>query len=225
MQASGCPRGWLSFRGHCYGYFGQELTWRKAEVGAGLGAGLAGGSLAAPPAPTYLPCPCQAWCKATRGGGHLASLHTPEEHRALAAFIAQCQRREEEEEDVWIGLYHRVKAPTLAAPVPPPATPVPPLTATRPGRRARRGRGWTGPRGATRRGSGTMAPRGGSAPPWRTPRVRGHPGHGGGHDTPGCWWALAAPQRSPELLRSAGFMFWEDDACSERKPFVCKFAV
>uniref|UniRef100_A0A663E250 C-type lectin domain-containing protein n=1 Tax=Aquila chrysaetos chrysaetos TaxID=223781 RepID=A0A663E250_AQUCH len=79
-----CPRGWLDFGGHCYGYFGQELTWRQAEVGAG-------GS--------------------SRGGCHLASLHTPEEHRALAAFIARRQRREEEEEEnVWIGLYHRSQA-------------------------------------------------------------------------------------------------------------------
>ncbi|XP_064297768.1 rheacalcin-1-like [Phalacrocorax carbo] len=82
VQASKCPRGWLDFRDHCYGYFGQELTWRKAE----------------------------AWCRAARGGCHLASLHTPEEHRALAAFIAQRQRREEEEENVWIGLYHRGQA-------------------------------------------------------------------------------------------------------------------
>ncbi|XP_064905542.1 dromaiocalcin-1-like [Columba livia] len=78
-QANKCPRSWLDFRGHCYGYFGRELSWRKAE----------------------------AWCKATRGGCHLASLHTPEEHRALAAFIAQRQHRDEEEESVWIGLYHR----------------------------------------------------------------------------------------------------------------------
>ncbi|XP_075364928.1 dromaiocalcin-1-like [Mycteria americana] len=82
VRATKCPRGWLSFRGHCYGYFGQELTWRKAE----------------------------ARCKAARGGCHLASLHTPEEHRAIAAFIAQRQRREEEEEDVWIGLCHRGRA-------------------------------------------------------------------------------------------------------------------
>uniref|UniRef100_A0A8C4V5K3 C-type lectin domain-containing protein n=1 Tax=Falco tinnunculus TaxID=100819 RepID=A0A8C4V5K3_FALTI len=75
-----CPRGWLDFSGQCYGYFGQEFTWRKAE----------------------------AWCRATRGGCHLASLHSPEEHRALATFITQHQRREEEEENVWIGLYYQV---------------------------------------------------------------------------------------------------------------------
>ncbi|XP_074000330.1 dromaiocalcin-1-like [Numenius arquata] len=79
VQASKCPRGWLELRGHCYGYVSQELSWRKAE----------------------------AWCQAAHGGCHLASLHSPEEHRALAAFLAQRQRREEEEESVWIGLYHR----------------------------------------------------------------------------------------------------------------------
>ncbi|XP_027525683.1 dromaiocalcin-1-like [Corapipo altera] len=77
-EATKCPRGWLSFGGHCYGYFGQGLSWRKAE----------------------------AWCQATRGG-HLASLHSPEEHRALAAFIAQRPRREDEDDSVWIGLHQR----------------------------------------------------------------------------------------------------------------------
>uniref|UniRef100_A0A8C3QD02 Uncharacterized protein n=1 Tax=Geospiza parvula TaxID=87175 RepID=A0A8C3QD02_GEOPR len=71
--ATRCPRGWLSFGGHCYGYFGQPLSWRRAE----------------------------AWCQATRGG-HLASLHSPEEHRALAAFLAR-----RPEESVWIGLQRR----------------------------------------------------------------------------------------------------------------------
>uniref|UniRef100_A0A674HTA0 C-type lectin domain-containing protein n=1 Tax=Taeniopygia guttata TaxID=59729 RepID=A0A674HTA0_TAEGU len=95
-EATRCPRGWLAFGGHCYGYFGQQLSWRRAE----------------------------AWCQATRGG-HLASLRSPEEHRALAAFIARRPRGEEEEEEkererdrdrererdresVWIGLRHRV---------------------------------------------------------------------------------------------------------------------
>uniref|UniRef100_A0A8C5NTC1 C-type lectin domain-containing protein n=1 Tax=Junco hyemalis TaxID=40217 RepID=A0A8C5NTC1_JUNHY len=75
--ATRCPRGWLSFEGHCYGYFGQQLSWRRAE----------------------------AWCQATRGA-HLASLHSPEEHRALAAFLA---RRPDKEESVWIGLHRRVR--------------------------------------------------------------------------------------------------------------------
>uniref|UniRef100_A0A8C5NSY4 C-type lectin domain-containing protein n=1 Tax=Junco hyemalis TaxID=40217 RepID=A0A8C5NSY4_JUNHY len=74
LGATRCPRGWLSFEGHCYGYFGQQLSWRRAE----------------------------AWCQATRGA-HLASLHSPEEHRALAAFLA----RRDKEESVWIGLHRR----------------------------------------------------------------------------------------------------------------------
>ncbi|XP_074428694.1 rheacalcin-1-like [Larus michahellis] len=80
-QANKCRRGWLELRGHCYGYVRQELSWRKAE----------------------------GWCQAAGGGCHLASLHSPEEHRALAAFVAQRRREEEEEEEegVWIGLYHR----------------------------------------------------------------------------------------------------------------------
>ncbi|XP_077034132.1 dromaiocalcin-1-like [Agelaius phoeniceus] len=93
-EATRCPRGWLSFEGHCYGYFGQQLSWRRAE----------------------------AWCQATRGG-HLASLHSPEEHRALAAFLARRPRRGEDDEEgekdrdrdrdrdrdesVWIGLHRR----------------------------------------------------------------------------------------------------------------------
>ncbi|XP_057274670.1 dromaiocalcin-1-like, partial [Pezoporus wallicus] len=84
VQAGPCPREWLSRGGHCYGYFGQELSWRRAE----------------------------AWCKAARGGGWPRC--TPPEHRALAAFISQSQRqqrhrhqhpqREEEDDDdnVWI---------------------------------------------------------------------------------------------------------------------------
>uniref|UniRef100_A0A493TDG6 C-type lectin domain-containing protein n=1 Tax=Anas platyrhynchos platyrhynchos TaxID=8840 RepID=A0A493TDG6_ANAPP len=79
VQANKCPKGWLDFRGSCYGYFGQELTWRKAE----------------------------AWCKVIHAGCHLASLHSPEEHAAVARFIAKFQRREEED-NVWIGLHHWV---------------------------------------------------------------------------------------------------------------------
>ncbi|XP_071590435.1 struthiocalcin-1-like isoform X2 [Heliangelus exortis] len=87
-QDPGCPRGWLQWGGHCYGYFGQELSWRQAE----------------------------ARCRALRGGGHLASLQTPAEHRALAAFAARHRGEEEEEgererererESVWIGLHRR----------------------------------------------------------------------------------------------------------------------
>uniref|UniRef100_A0A8D2P7P8 C-type lectin domain-containing protein n=1 Tax=Zosterops lateralis melanops TaxID=1220523 RepID=A0A8D2P7P8_ZOSLA len=78
-EATRCPRGWLSFEGHCYGYMGQQLSWRRAE----------------------------AWCQATRGG-HLASLHSPEEHRALADRDRDRDRDREKEESVWIGLHRRV---------------------------------------------------------------------------------------------------------------------
>uniref|UniRef100_A0A8V5H345 Uncharacterized protein n=1 Tax=Melopsittacus undulatus TaxID=13146 RepID=A0A8V5H345_MELUD len=129
VQAGPCPREWLSLGGHCYGYFGQELSWRRAE----------------------------AWCKAARGGGHLASLHTPEEHRALA--------REEEDDDdnVWIGLYRRVSA-------------------------------WSWVDGSRRRYSA-----------WD-----GDDGAAGPH--------CAA------LEDAAGFMSWDIESCSERKPFICKYA-
>lgn len=48
-------------------------------------------------------------------GCHLASLHSPEEHAAVARFIAKFQRREEED-NVWIGLHHWVS--TLGCPDP-----------------------------------------------------------------------------------------------------------
>nr|P83514.1 RecName: Full=Struthiocalcin-1; Short=SCA-1 [Struthio camelus]4UWW_A Chain A, Struthiocalcin-1 [Struthio camelus]4UXM_A Chain A, STRUTHIOCALCIN-1 [Struthio camelus] len=71
-----CPKGWLDFRGNCYGYFRYELPWKRAE----------------------------AWCRSIRAGAHLASIHTSEEHRAIAKFISQYHHGEEEE-DVWIGLF------------------------------------------------------------------------------------------------------------------------
>uniref|UniRef100_A0A672UPE2 C-type lectin domain-containing protein n=1 Tax=Strigops habroptila TaxID=2489341 RepID=A0A672UPE2_STRHB len=129
VQAGPCLREWLSLGGHCYGYFGQELSWRRAE----------------------------AWCKAARGGGHLASLHTPEEHRALAAF------EEDDDDNVWIGLY-------------------------------RRGQAWSWVDGSRRRYSA-----------WD------------GDDA-------AAGPRCAALEDAAGFMSWDDESCSEKKPFVCKYA-
>uniref|UniRef100_A0A672UPD8 C-type lectin domain-containing protein n=1 Tax=Strigops habroptila TaxID=2489341 RepID=A0A672UPD8_STRHB len=128
-------RAWLSLGGHCYGYFGQELSWRRAE----------------------------AWCKAARGGGHLASLHTPEEHRALAAFVSQRQRR------------HRHRHP----------------------RREEEDdddNAWSWVDGSRRRYSA-----------WD------------GDDA-------AAGPRCAALEDAAGFMSWDDESCSEKKPFVCKYA-
>ncbi|KAM6100980.1 rheacalcin-1-like [Pterocles gutturalis] len=136
-QAEGCRGGWLALGGHCFGYFPQELSWRKAE----------------------------AWCRATRGGGHLASLHSPEEHRGVAAFIARRREEEEEEEEAggaWIGLF-------------------------------RRSRAWTWVDGSPQRYSA-----------------------GEGDDAP-------AGRLCAALEESAGFLSWEEESCSDRKPFVCKY--
>ncbi|KAM6289068.1 dromaiocalcin-1-like [Aegotheles albertisi] len=135
-QAQRCPRGWLAWGGHCYGYFVQELSWRQAE----------------------------AWCRSPRGrGGHLASLQSSREQRALAAFITRRQQEEEEEEEsVWVGLY-------------------------------RRGRSWLWSDGSPRRYSA-----------WE------------GDETP------VRGGRCAALEESAGFLFWEEESCGERNPFVCK---
>uniref|UniRef100_A0A8C3B6L3 C-type lectin domain-containing protein n=1 Tax=Cairina moschata TaxID=8855 RepID=A0A8C3B6L3_CAIMO len=134
VQANKCPKGWLDFRGSCYGYFGQELTWRKAE----------------------------AWCKVIHAGCHLASLHSPEEHTAVARFIAKFQRSEEED-NVWIGLHHWNQA-----------------------------RVWID--GSKKRYS--------------------------------AWDDDEFPKGKycTVLEGSSGFMSWEDNACSERNPFVCKYS-
>ncbi|XP_019326437.1 PREDICTED: carnitine O-palmitoyltransferase 1, muscle isoform, partial [Aptenodytes forsteri] len=82
VQANKCPRGWLDFRGDCYGYFSRELSWRKAE----------------------------AFCQRFGAGTHLASVHSAEEHRAIAALLssARCGGDSEEEcgdDGIWIGLH------------------------------------------------------------------------------------------------------------------------
>ncbi|XP_035169393.1 rheacalcin-1-like [Oxyura jamaicensis] len=134
VQASKCPRGWLDFRGSCYGYFGQELTWKKAE----------------------------AWCKVIHAGCHLASLHSPEEHTAVARFVAKFQRSEEEG-NVWIGLHHWNQA-----------------------------RVWID--GSKKRYSA-----------WDDDE-------------------LPKGKYCTVLEGSSGFMSWEDNLCSERNPFVCKYS-
>ncbi|XP_062839527.1 struthiocalcin-1 isoform X1 [Anolis carolinensis] len=71
-QADDCPKNWLSYGSHCYGYFPQELSWPRA----------------------------QAQCQ--RSGGHLASILDEDEHEAVATYLRQAQRWDDE--DVWIGL-------------------------------------------------------------------------------------------------------------------------
>ncbi|XP_067324520.1 dromaiocalcin-1-like isoform X2 [Anolis sagrei] len=72
VQAADCPKNWLSYDSHCYGYFPQELNWQRAQV----------------------------QCK--RNGGNLASILDENEHEAVATYLRQAQRWDDE--DVWIGL-------------------------------------------------------------------------------------------------------------------------
>uniref|UniRef100_A0A8B9CAC9 C-type lectin domain-containing protein n=1 Tax=Anser brachyrhynchus TaxID=132585 RepID=A0A8B9CAC9_9AVES len=161
VQANKCPKGWLDFRGSCYGYFGQQLTWRKAE----------------------------AWCKVIHAGCHLASLHSPEEHTAVARFVAKFQRSEEED-NVWIGLHYWNQAQV-----------------------------WID--GSKKRYSA-----------WdddEFPKGKYCTVLEGSSGERGRWWSRGGagegpcqPQRS--LCSLPGFMSWEDNPCSERNPFVCKYS-
>nr|XP_034958129.1 dromaiocalcin-1-like [Zootoca vivipara] len=73
VRAAECPKNWLSFQGKCYGYFHREVSWQNAEN------------------------ECQ------RQGGHLASILDRKEHNAVARFLQQAQRWDDDE-DVWFGL-------------------------------------------------------------------------------------------------------------------------
>ncbi|CAN0021277.1 unnamed protein product [Bubo scandiacus] len=87
QEAAACAWGWVPFEEGCYGFFPRELSWRRAE----------------------------AFCQRWGAGTHLASVHSAEEHRAIAALLAASrpaedseeEEEEEEEEDngVWIGLH------------------------------------------------------------------------------------------------------------------------
>ncbi|CAM2098837.1 unnamed protein product [Caretta caretta] len=49
--------------------------------------------------------PAQAWCQIYVSGAHLASIHSEEEHKAVAGFIARSQHHDDDDGDnVWIGL-------------------------------------------------------------------------------------------------------------------------
>uniref|UniRef100_A0A8C6J172 Uncharacterized protein n=1 Tax=Melopsittacus undulatus TaxID=13146 RepID=A0A8C6J172_MELUD len=72
---------WLSLGGHCYGYFGQELSWRRAET----------------------------FCRRFGAGAHLASVHSPGELRTITAMLRSGPCDSDEDEDstrggLWIGL-------------------------------------------------------------------------------------------------------------------------
>ncbi|XP_060100636.1 struthiocalcin-1-like [Heteronotia binoei] len=65
-QAAECPRGWLSYNGHCYGYFHQELTWSRAQAS------------------------CQ------RYKADLATILDADEHRAIADYLHRVQWDDED---------------------------------------------------------------------------------------------------------------------------------
>ncbi|XP_062838822.1 C-type mannose receptor 2 [Anolis carolinensis] len=58
QEVESCDRGWLSYRGFCYGFFQERKTWAEAEVD------------------------CISM------GGHLASIHSSEESDRVAKYIA-----------------------------------------------------------------------------------------------------------------------------------------
>uniref|UniRef100_A0A8C6ZSN6 C-type lectin domain-containing protein n=1 Tax=Nothoprocta perdicaria TaxID=30464 RepID=A0A8C6ZSN6_NOTPE len=84
VRADGCAQGWLPFGGRCYGFFPQEMSWRKAE----------------------------GHCRTL--GAHLASIHSEEEHEAIAGLLASSQpyshsHEEEAGDEVWIGLHRPLR--------------------------------------------------------------------------------------------------------------------
>ncbi|XP_068787232.1 struthiocalcin-2 isoform X3 [Struthio camelus] len=80
-ERAGCAKGWIPFDGRCYGFFPQELSWRRAE----------------------------GFCQRLGARTHLASIHSEEEHQAIVSMLASSQpysdSEEEAGEEVWIGLH------------------------------------------------------------------------------------------------------------------------
>ncbi|XP_048355832.1 struthiocalcin-1-like [Sphaerodactylus townsendi] len=66
VDADQCPKYWMSYNGHCYGYFHQEMSWRQA----------------------------QAHCQ--RQGANLASILDRSEHQAVADFLHRIQFDDED---------------------------------------------------------------------------------------------------------------------------------
>uniref|UniRef100_A0A803TBR7 C-type lectin domain-containing protein n=1 Tax=Anolis carolinensis TaxID=28377 RepID=A0A803TBR7_ANOCA len=78
-QAADCPKNWLSYGSHCYGYFPQELSWQSA----------------------------QAQCQ--RSGGHLASILDEDEHKAVATYLRQAQQLDDEDVWIGLSIPSRVR--------------------------------------------------------------------------------------------------------------------
>ncbi|XP_062839526.1 dromaiocalcin-1 [Anolis carolinensis] len=79
-QAADCPKNWLSYGSHCYGYFPQELSWQSA----------------------------QAQCQ--RSGGHLASILDEDEHKAVATYLRQAQQLDDEDVWIGLSIPSRSQA-------------------------------------------------------------------------------------------------------------------
>ncbi|XP_030327923.1 struthiocalcin-2-like [Strigops habroptila] len=82
QDAAACARGWVSFQDGCYRVFREELSWTRAE----------------------------AFCRRFGAEGHLASVHSAAEHRAIAAMLGHRDSDEDDEDgdsgSLWIGLHH-----------------------------------------------------------------------------------------------------------------------
>ncbi|KAM6420996.1 struthiocalcin-2-like [Pluvialis apricaria] len=82
QEAAACAWGWVPFEEGCYGFFPRELSWRRAE----------------------------AFCQRFGTGTHLASVHSAEEHQAIAAMLTSSRpgegsKEEDGDNDIWIGLH------------------------------------------------------------------------------------------------------------------------
>nr|XP_016852681.1 PREDICTED: C-type lectin lectoxin-Thr1 [Anolis carolinensis] len=80
-EVESCDRGWLSYRGFCYGFFQERKTWAEAEVRG------------------------RSWFSdvdCISMGGHLASIHSSEESDRVAKYIASYSQSNK---NVWIGMH------------------------------------------------------------------------------------------------------------------------
>ncbi|XP_064297422.1 struthiocalcin-2-like [Phalacrocorax carbo] len=82
QELATCAWGWVPSEEGCYGFFPRELSWRRAE----------------------------AFCQRFGAGTHLASVHSAEEHQAIATLLSSRSGNDSEEEEarddgIWIGLH------------------------------------------------------------------------------------------------------------------------